>query len=45
MYGLAVASVLGVLLVLLASLTLLPAMISRFGTRIAGTRRRAQRPT
>jgi len=41
MYGLAVASVLGVLLVLLASLTLLPAMISRFGIRVAGKKARA----
>ena len=31
MYGLAIASVLAVLLTLLASLTLLPAMLSRFG--------------
>jgi RND superfamily putative drug exporter len=36
MYGLAVASVLGVLLTLLASITVLPALISRFGPRIAG---------
>ncbi len=41
MYGLAIASVLGVLLVLLASLTLLPAMISRFGVRVAGKKARA----
>jgi RND superfamily putative drug exporter len=41
MYGLSIASVLGVLLVLLASLTLLPALISRFGTRVAGKKARA----
>jgi RND superfamily putative drug exporter len=41
MYGLAIASVLGVLLVLLASLTVLPALISRFGTRVAGAKARA----
>ena len=34
MYGLAIASVLAVLLTLAASLTLLPAMLSRFGARI-----------
>jgi putative drug exporter of the RND superfamily len=34
MYGLAIASVLAVLLTLLASLTVLPAMLSRFGERI-----------
>jgi len=42
MYGLAVASVLGVLLVLLASLTVLPALISRFGPRIAGAKTRKE---
>ena len=42
MYGLAVASVLGVLLVLLASLTVLPALISRFGARIAGAKVRKE---
>ena len=34
MYGLAIASVLAVLLTLAASLTLLPAMLSRFGPRL-----------
>jgi putative drug exporter of the RND superfamily len=34
LYGLAIASVLTVLLVLVASLTLLPAILSRFGARI-----------
>ncbi|MGA2470889.1 MAG: MMPL family transporter [Solirubrobacteraceae bacterium] len=38
MYGLAIASVLAVLLTLMASLTLLPAMLSRFGERIARAR-------
>jgi putative drug exporter of the RND superfamily len=45
MYGLAIASVLTVLLVMLASLTLLPALLSRFGDRLVrpgrATRRRA----
>jgi RND superfamily putative drug exporter len=43
MYGLAIASVLAVLLTLAASLTLLPALLSRFGTRMVrprGERRR-----
>jgi RND superfamily putative drug exporter len=43
MYGLAIASVLAVLLTLAASLTVLPAMLSKFGHRIvgaSGTRRR-----
>jgi putative drug exporter of the RND superfamily len=43
MYGLAIASVLAVLLTLLASLTVLPAMLSRVGHRIVrvpGARRR-----
>jgi RND superfamily putative drug exporter len=43
MYGLAIASVLSVLLTLAASLTVLPAMLSKFGHRIVGasaTRRR-----
>ncbi len=35
MYGLAIASVLAVLLTMLASLTVLPALLSRFGDRIA----------
>ena len=34
MYGLAIASALGVLLTMMASLTLLPALLSRFGTRL-----------
>ena len=45
MYGLAIASVLAVLLTLLASLTVLPAMLSRFGERIVrkgGRRARRQ---
>src|ERR1700733_3992073 len=50
MYGLAIASVLAVLLTLAASLTLLPALLSRFGARMVrprGERRRrlpARRP-
>jgi putative drug exporter of the RND superfamily len=43
LYGLAVAAALGVLLTMLAALTILPALLSRFGERI-GRRRRA-RPT
>jgi len=43
MYGLAVASVLAVLLTMLASLTVLPALLARFGERIAGPPRRARR--
>jgi len=39
MYGLAIASVLAVLLTLLASLTLLPALLSRFGARLVRPRR------
>ena len=39
MYGLAIASVLAVLLVLVASLTLLPALLSRFGPRLVRPRR------
>ena len=38
MYGLAIASVIAVLLVLAASLTLLPALLSRFGPRIVRPR-------
>ncbi len=37
MYGLAIASVLAVLMVLAASLTLLPALLSRFGPRLVRT--------
>ena len=43
MYGLAIASVLAVLLTMLASLTVLPAMLSRFGHRIVGTSRTPRR--
>ncbi len=47
MYGLSIASVLAVLLVLIASLTVLPAMLSRWGEKVArpsrGARRRAER--
>ncbi len=47
MYGLAIASVLAVLLVLGASLTVLPALLARFGHRIVrptrSARRRAER--
>ena len=43
MYGLAIASVLAVLLTMLASLTVLPALLSRFGPRIARPSRRARR--
>jgi putative drug exporter of the RND superfamily len=42
MYGLAIASVLAVLLTMTASLTLLPALLSRFGTRIARGRSRGR---
>jgi RND superfamily putative drug exporter len=38
MYGLAIAAVLAVLLTLIASLTLLPALLSRFGPRLARPR-------
>src|SRR5665213_3337185 len=38
MYGLAIASVLAVLLTLIASLTLLPSLLSRFGARIVRPR-------
>ncbi|HEY2771108.1 MAG TPA: MMPL family transporter [Solirubrobacteraceae bacterium] len=43
LYGLAVASVLAVLLVLVASLTVLPAMLSRFGHRFVRPTRRERR--
>ena len=42
LYGLAIASVLAVLMTMLASLTVLPALLSRFGERI-GRPRRARR--
>ncbi|MGO9908810.1 MAG: MMPL family transporter, partial [Solirubrobacteraceae bacterium] len=38
LYGLSIASILAVLMVLAASLTLLPAMLSRFGNRVARRR-------
>jgi RND superfamily putative drug exporter len=38
MYGLAIAAVLAVLLTLIASLTLLPALLSRFGPRLVRSR-------
>src|SRR6204780_4635166 len=38
MYGLAIAAVIAVLLTLVASLTLLPALLSRFGPRLVRTR-------
>src|SRR5436305_5857075 len=43
MYGLAVASVIAVLLVMLASLTLLPALLARWGHRLVAPTRRARR--
>ncbi|MBV9194350.1 MAG: MMPL family transporter [Solirubrobacterales bacterium] len=43
MYGLAIASVLAVLLTMLASLTLLPALLSRFGMRLVRPSRAARR--
>jgi RND superfamily putative drug exporter len=43
MYGLAIASVLAVLLTLAASLTVLPALLSRFGERIVRPSRSARR--
>jgi RND superfamily putative drug exporter len=43
MYGLAITSSLTVLLVLIASLTVLPAMLSRFGARVGRPRRGARR--
>jgi RND superfamily putative drug exporter len=43
MYGLAIASVLAVLLTMLASLTLLPALLSRFGARVVRPGRLARR--
>ncbi len=46
MYGLSIASVMTVLLVLLASLTVVPALLSRYGDRVVrpsrGERRRAR---
>jgi RND superfamily putative drug exporter len=47
MYGLSIASIVAVLMVLLASLTVLPALLSRFGEKLARpsrfARRRAER--
>ncbi|HWD84555.1 MAG TPA: MMPL family transporter [Solirubrobacteraceae bacterium] len=43
MYGLSIASVVTVLLTLLASLTLLPALLSRFGARLAKPSRSERR--
>jgi RND superfamily putative drug exporter len=43
LYGLAIASVLTVLLTMLASLTVLPAMLSRFGHRLVRPTRRERR--
>jgi RND superfamily putative drug exporter len=43
MYGLSLASVFAVLLVMLASLTVLPALLSRFGPKIARPGRRARK--
>jgi RND superfamily putative drug exporter len=42
LYGLSIASVLTVLLTMFASLTVLPALLSRFGTRLARPGRRAR---
>ncbi len=43
MYGLAIGSVVAVLFTMLAALTLLPALLSRFGARVVKFGRRAQR--
>jgi RND superfamily putative drug exporter len=43
MYGLAIAAVITVLLTMVASLTLLPAMLSRFGLRVVRPSRRARK--
>ena len=43
MYGLSVASVIAVLLTMLASLTLLPALLARWGHRLVAPSRRTQR--
>jgi RND superfamily putative drug exporter len=40
LYGLSIASILAVLMTMVASLTVLPAMLSRFGQRVAQPRRR-----
>ncbi len=44
LYGLAIASVLAVLMTMLAALTVLPALLSRFGERIGRGRRSGQAP-
>ena len=44
MYGLAIASVFAVLMTMLASLTVLPAMLSKFGDRIVRQRTSRRRP-
>jgi len=43
LYGVAIAAAVGVLLVMLASLTLLPALLTTFGNRLARPSRRARR--
>ncbi len=43
MYGMAIASILAVLFTMLASLTVLPALLSRFGPRLVRPGRRARR--
>jgi putative drug exporter of the RND superfamily len=43
LYGVAIAASIGVLLVMLASLTLLPALLATFGARVARPSRRARR--
>jgi RND superfamily putative drug exporter len=43
LYGVAISASIGVLLVMLASLTLLPALLSLFGARLARPSRRARR--
>ncbi|HZV75933.1 MAG TPA: MMPL family transporter [Conexibacter sp.] len=43
LYGLSIATALGVLMTMLASLTLLPALLSRFGDRVGRLGRRAVR--
>ncbi|HWX97662.1 MAG TPA: MMPL family transporter [Solirubrobacteraceae bacterium] len=43
LYGLAVASALAVLMTMLAALTILPAVLSRFGERVARPSRRARK--
>ncbi len=43
MYGLSIGSVMSVLLVLVASLTLVPALLSKFGARVAAPSRKARK--